>query len=96
MEKNFKKPKIGTKVYCIYKDGILVKTVGFLGKESFIVEGFGSFTNDDSWEWYYNDFEIDWFTNLTKAKKELQIRCEEEYGEKVRIKKCDDTWYQAE
>lgn len=98
MEKtqNFKKPRIGTKVYCIYKNDILVETVEFLGKDSFIIGSFGPYTFADSWEWYYNDYEFEWFTNLAKAKKELQVRCEEEYGEKIKIKKMSDTWYQAE
>lgn len=72
MEKNFKKPKIGTKVYCIYKNSILVENVKFIGKDSFIIGSFGQFTYPDSWEWYYNNFEIDWFTSINKAKKRIK------------------------
>lgn len=42
------KPKLGRKVYCIYGTGILVDTVGFVGKDSFIVDSFGSPTESDS------------------------------------------------
>ncbi len=45
------KPKLGRKVYCIYGDGILVDTVSFIGKDSFIIDSFGEETEPDSWEW---------------------------------------------
>ena len=51
------KPEIGTKVYCIYADGILVDEVAFIGKDSFIIESFHNLTYEDSWEWNYEDYE---------------------------------------
>ena len=42
------KPKLGGKVYCIYGTGIAVDTVGFLGKDSFIIDSFGPATEMDS------------------------------------------------
>ena len=34
------KPRLGKKVYCLYNDEILVDTVGYLGKNSFILSSF--------------------------------------------------------
>lgn len=94
MKKVIMKPEIGTKVYCIYGDGILVDKVAFLGNKSFIVESFGSGTYEDSWEWYYRDYETDWFADLDKAKEELLARFEEE--DNLKITKISDDWYQLE
>lgn len=90
------KPEIGTKVYCIYKSGILVDRVAFVGNESFIIENFGGSTYEDSWEWYYEDYEMEWFTNLVKAKEELLSRFKEKYGNNLKVKKVYDSWYQIE
>lgn len=85
------KPKIGTRIYCIYGDGILVDEVAFLGKESFIVASLSDDTEPDSWEWHYKDYEKIWFTSLAKAKKELRNL----WGEGIfKIIKVSDTWYQ--
>lgn len=75
------KPEIGTKVYCIYQDGVLVDTVEFIGDESFLIKSFGSNTYEDSWEWYYEDYNITWFTDLEKAKEELRSIIIEEYND---------------
>lgn len=39
------KPKIGRKVYCIYGTGIMVDYVGYVGKDSFIVDSYGGVKN---------------------------------------------------
>ena len=88
------KPKIGTKVYCIYWDGILVEEVAFLGKASFLITSFGGATNEDSWEWYYEDYNEKWFTDLEKAKEKLLSIAEERYEEKFKIKQIYDDWYE--
>ena len=87
------KPKIDTKVYCIYRDGILVDSVACIGNESFIIENFGYTTYEDSWEWYYEDYEEKWFTDLEKAKDKLLAIAEEKYEEKLIIEKLYDDWY---
>jgi hypothetical protein len=87
------KPKLGRKIYCIYYDGIFVDTVGFIGKESFIINNVGPHTNSDSWEWFYNQYEKDWFTSLAKAKKELLSRYKE-YGDHLKVIKMNDEWYE--
>lgn len=51
------KPRLCRKVYCIYNKGILVDTVGFLGKDSFIIDSFCLATESDSWEWDYDMYE---------------------------------------
>lgn len=64
------KPKLGQIVYCIYsEDCILVEKVSFIGKDSFIIK---DFINFDSLEWFYEDYNDLWFTNLSKATKRLQ------------------------
>ena len=90
------KPKLGRKVYCIYRDGIFVDTVGWTGKESFIVNGFGTATESDSWEWLYDDYNVNWFTSLSKAKKALIEHWKDRYEGKLRVVKFDESWYPLE
>ena len=88
-------PKIGTRVYCIYGDGIFVDEVAFIGKNSFIIESFGSSTYEDSWEWYYEDYNKNWFTDLEKAKEELLSRFKDECGE-LKIEQVYEDYYRLE
>ena len=75
------KPELGTHVYCIYEECILSQDVAFIGTESFLIESFSSGTNEDSWEWYYEDYNVNWFTDLEKAKEELRSLIIEEYND---------------
>ena len=90
------KPKISTKVYCIYGDGILVDEVAFIGKDSFIIESIHRATYDDSWEWFYEDYGRLWFTDIDKAKQKLLAWYKEEYDDDFEIIKVSDNWYQVE
>lgn len=90
------KPKLGRKVYCIYGTVILVDTVGFVGKDSFIVDSFGTATESDSWEWDYDMYDVEWFTNLTKAKNKLIDNYKDKYEGGLKITKIGDTWYSLE
>lgn len=90
------KPKLGRKVYYIYGTGILVDTVGFLGKKSFVVDSFGPETKSDSWEWDYDMYDIEWFTNLSKAKKKLIDNYKDKHEGKLKVTKMDDSWYTLE
>lgn len=90
------KPKLGRKVYCIYGKAILVATVAFLGKDSFLIDSFGSLTESDSWEWYYDMYDNEWFTSLTKAKQKLIDNYKNKYEGKLKVTKMDDTWYSLE
>ena len=91
------KPKIGRKVYCIYQDGIFVDTVGYLGKESFIVDSINSGgTEDDSWEWNYEDYNVQWFTSLAKAKKALIERYQDRCEGKLKVTQITEDWYALE
>lgn len=83
---------IGTKVYCIYGNGILVDEVAFVGKDSFIIESFHRSTYEDSWEWYYEDYGTKWFliTDFSKAKQELLSR----FKDGLVLKKINDDWYE--
>ena len=88
------KPEIGTKVYCIYREGILVDNVSFLGNESFIIESVGITSYEDCWEWYYENYNYNWFTDLEKAKEKLLSIAEEKYEEQLKIEQIDDDWYE--
>lgn len=90
------KPKIGRKVYCIYGTGILVDTVGFLGRDSFIINSFNLLTESDSWEWDYNMYDEKWFTSLSKEKKKLIENNKDGDNKKLKIVKKSDTWYVLE
>lgn len=90
------KPRLGRKVYCIYGKGILVDTVGFLGKDSFIIDSFCLATESDSWEWDYDMYEQEWFTNLSKAKKKLIDNYKDKYEEKIKVTKVSDIWYELD
>lgn len=91
------KPKLGTKVYCIYRDGFFIDTVGYLGKESFIINGFGGSTEEDSWEWDYDKYEQNWFTDISKAKNRLVELYRSKYdNEEINlvVEKINPVWYQ--
>ena len=87
------KPKLGKKIYYIFGDGILVDKVGYLGKESFIIDSFDDCMIFETFEWRYDDYNIKWFTNIANAKKELRKL----FGDqKIKIKKMGDDWYEAD
>lgn len=88
------KPEIGTQIYCIYREGILVDNVAFIGNESFIIESFGGATYEDSWEWYYEDYNNKWFTDLKKAKEKLLSIAKKRYEERLKIEQTYDDWYE--
>jgi hypothetical protein len=90
-------PKLGQKVYCVYNDDcILVETVGFIGKYSFIIENFADDVNFDSLEWFYEDYNDLWFTDLSKAKKRLREIYYERYKTKAKKITNRGDWYEVE
>lgn len=89
------KPSLGRKVYCLYDCGIFEDTVGYIGKDSFIVESFNDCSSFDSLEWIYEDYNITWFTNLSKAKKVL-INNHAKDGEKVKVVNPCNGWWELE
>lgn len=90
------KPKLGRKVYCIYGTGIMVDYVGYIGKDSFIVESYGCATESSSWEWSYDSYGKKWFTNLSEAKKALIDIYKEKYENKLKVVKISEDWYAVE
>ena len=90
------KPGLGRKVYCICSEGILVDTVKFIGQDSFIINSFGEETEPDSWEWSYDTYNEEWFTNLSEAKKKLINILKDRYEEKFQIVQKTDAWYMVE
>ena len=93
------KPKIGRTVYCIYygnyAEAILVKKVGWLGKESFIIEDFSDYENFDSFEWFFKDYGITWFISLSKAKKAIFEQNPDIDKKSYYIEKVYDDYYEV-
>lgn len=91
------KPKIGQKVYLLYGTGILVEKVGYLGKDSFVIESFQyDCTERDSWEWDYDDYNVQWFTNLKEARAKLIENYRDKIDGKPKVTKISDNWYALE
>lgn len=60
----------GHKVYVIYDDAIFLKSAAYVGKHSFIVDGYEQLV-DDAREYDYIDYGKTWFTSIAEAKKFL-------------------------
>ena len=94
------KPKIGRKVYCIYygftEGAISIEKVGFLGKDSFIVEDFSDYREFDSLEWFFNDYGKTWFTSLAKAKKTIFEQNPDLDKKHYRLEKVYDDYYEIQ
>lgn len=74
-------PKLGQKVYFIYGTQIIKDTVGYLGKDSFVVNSIhDTCTERDSLIWDFEDYDVEWFTNLNKAKAALKNRFDDYEG----------------
>lgn len=58
------------KVYVIYDNSIFLKSAAYIGEYSFIVGGY-EWLEEDSREWFFDDYGTTWFTSLAKAKKFL-------------------------
>ena len=84
------KPKLGSNIYTIYQDQIYLEVVGYIGIDSFIVEGFEDKTDA---EYYYDEYKERWFRTLESAKKHVAKVFREKYHCKVKIEKITaDTW----
>ena len=71
MEKKEYKPKIGKKVYIIHTGDVYEERVGWIGKDSFIIENYSMYT-DDFMEFFYEDHNEWWFSTLAAAKKKCK------------------------
>lgn len=74
MERVVYKPKLGTRVYCIYcRQGtvdILTDTITFIGEDSFLLRRHPTI-GDKLREWRYEDFGETWFESLREAQEEF-------------------------
>ena len=88
------KPSIGRKVYCVYQDDLNEEEVGYLGKDSFIVDDFSELRRFDSLEYFYDDYQVMWFTSFARAKKTLLSRLNAAHpGLNFTLTKvCDGYW----
>lgn len=86
------KPKLGSEVYVIW-DGcqIYLEGVGYIGEDSFIVNGYEYKTDA---EYYYDDYNITWFKSFEKAKKVLFKELKRKYpNTKFHLEQDgDDVW----
>lgn len=91
-------PKLGEKVYVIYGNSISLEKVGYIGKDSFIIEAFESGVHFDFLEWNFADFEKNWFVSLTKAKEALLLEAKTlcRKNEKAKIVKLDKDYWEVE
>lgn len=88
--------ELSQEVYLIHYNSITVETVFAIGKDSFIRSGF-----DDSTvlsvEWYFDDYEKKWFTDLEKAKKYLlNIFNHDAPEDDFKIVKVEEGYYEVQ
>lgn len=86
MAAKLEKPKIGKKVYCIVDEWIVKYVVGYLGKDSFIIEDYWNVSIDN---FGYEDFGETWFYTIKDAKEKMLANEGDEY--KI-VKIYDDEW----
>ena len=86
------KPRLNRTVYTVYRDNITKTQVAYLGKESFIIEHFNR-GYDYGYEYFYDEYKLDWFTSLSEAKKSVMKSLDEDERKQVVWKKWkDDYW----
>lgn len=91
------KPKIGREVYVIYADSIYKEKVFMLGKEAFLCECVLDSGLQDGYrtrQYYFDAYNITWFTSLSAAKQKLiktQEMCRPNFTVKIH-KMQDDVW----
>lgn len=66
----YKKPKLGSVIYFLTRSSVSETTVAFRGKDSFLIEEYNDVI-DCYKEWFYDNYNINWFTSFDKAKKQL-------------------------
>jgi hypothetical protein len=65
------KPSLGRTVYKIHHDILIVDEVYMVGKDSFIIGGTNNQGRLESWECFYDQYNIVWFTSFARAKKAI-------------------------
>lgn len=85
------KPNIGKKVYVIYEDSISLEYVGYIGKESFIIDEFSD-KFEDAIEYFYEDYGRTWFTSFAAAKKQILEDFKGWYVRLKLVKKSERYW----
>lgn len=88
------KPSLGRKVWCIYADEINEEEVGFIGKDSFIIDAYTDNRRLDSVQYLFEEYNSAWFTSFNRAKKVLLEQLHKKYKTKqFYIEKiCDGYW----
>lgn len=86
------KPKLSSTVYVIYQDTIAEYKVGYLGKNSFIIDEFSDWMIFDVLEWKYDDYGKTWFKSINLAKSKLLDDAKKTYLN-AKIKKVDDGYW---
>lgn len=66
------KPKLSQIVYCIYEDSITKTEVYAIGRDFFMNATYSDGVIFNSWLYYFNEYDIRWFTSLKEAKEKLK------------------------
>lgn len=86
------KPRLGRTVYTLWKDSITRTEVAFLGEDSFLTEKWKEYSY--GYHYDYKEYNILWFTSLSKAKKFVMECLDEDERKKVVWQQwdCGDYW----
>lgn len=88
--------ELSQEVYLIHYNSITVETVYAIGKDAFIRSGFDDSTVLSA-EWYFDDHDKKWFTNLEKAKEYLlNVFKHDSPEDEFKIVKVDDSYYEVQ
>ncbi len=90
------KPKIGRIIFIIYDEQSIIQTTVFaLGKDCFFDADYAECYDIDNAVFKYDDYNKTWFTSLIKAKKRLLEVAYKEDGEKLKIEKMSDGYWEV-
>lgn len=64
------KTKIDQEIYCLFEDQLTLERVGFIGKDSFILDRYNDY-REECRELYYEDYNKTWFKSFDSACKAL-------------------------
>lgn len=78
------KPKLGRVIYTVSSSEIAEETVGYLGKDTFLVSNHEDYSS--GYEFAYSDYGETWFTSFEKAKSYCKKAFKVEYpNDKFRL-----------
>lgn len=82
------KPNIGDVVYCIYDGSLAKDKVGYIGKDSFILDEISPSVKLEACCFFYDEYNINWFSTFKEAKTALLSKYKNAKLKKI----TDDYW----